>query len=276
MKLRKNIILKLDTNGFILTKQRAKKILDSKIDYLSISLDTLEEDLYDQVRNQGKFSTVMDNLKYLLDYKKEHNCPTHVEVTLLNSKLNIEGLPETIMRISRLGLDEVNCGVAQRLFETDKDIFILDEKDPGKIKHYRSIFRKAQQVCAKCSMINTQRSIDYILEMLDNGKNQGFRQQEKLCYCGIYSPFIFSDGTMLPCCFAVMATLSNKSYMKAMNMGNVLKDGFERVWREEKARQVRRLALEKRNSFAFCQHCLYDESGLFTVLNKISSFVYRV
>ncbi len=270
----RRIVTKLDSNGMILDESRARRIVDSGLDFLSVSLDTAVEEMYDRVRNEGKLGRVLDNLRTLVAYRNERGASTHVEVTLLCSKLNIEGLPESVRRVAGLGLDEVNCGLAQRLYETDNDIFVLEDKDPKNLACYREILVQAAKAAHEAGLTRTAASIAQMQEQLD-GAGDGKAARERVCYFGLYSPFVYSDGTMLPCCNAAMPALDSESCMKAMRMGNVFEAGFNAVWHGDKARQVRRSVLENRERFAYCSRCLYDESGLLGWPRRLSRLFYR-
>lgn len=269
---KKKIIVKMDTNGRALTKELSEKILSAGLNYLSVSLDTLNEQSYDALTGtSGNLPRVLNNLFYLLEYKRKNKIHTNIEATLLTSKLNIDHLPETIKWISALGLDSVVCSLAMRRFDTDKDIFILNEKNKDKKNHHINVLKQSQQAAKELGLINLAKSIDWILDLINNKQPKA----KKLCYFGVYNSFILSDGTMLPCCIAAMSALSNNNYLKAMNMGNVFTDGFMNVWCGEKAQEVRRSILAEREAFAYCKKCTYDESELFKSFYRVSKLFYK-
>lgn len=272
---KKGIIVKMDTNGLALTKELCQEIFSTRLDYLSISLGTLNEQIYGKIHgcSSANLPIVLKNLFYLIEYKKNSKIRTHIEVTLLISKLNIAYLPETIRRISTLDLDSVLCGLAMRRFSTNNDIFILDERNEDKRNYYINIFKQSQETAKKFGLIDLVKSIDWILDLINNKQPQP--STEKLCYFSVYNPFILSNGTMIPCCIAAMSVLSNNSYLRAMSMGNVFTDGFMNVWQGKKAQKVRYSILVKRDTFAYCKKCTYDESGLFKSFYRMSKLFYK-
>ncbi len=262
----------MDTNGLALTKELSEKILSTGLNYLSVSLDTLNEQTYNTLtRTSGNLPIVLNNLSSLIEYKKKNKIHTHIEATLLISKINIDYLPETIKRIKMLELDSVFCSLAMRRFDTNNDIFILDEQSEDKKNYYINIFKQSKETAKKFGLINLAKSIDWILNLINNKQPK----TKRLCYFGIYNSFILSDGTMLPCCIAAMSALSNNNYLKAMSMGNVFADGFMNVWHGKKAKKVRYSILAERDSFAYCKKCIYDESGLFKSFYRMSKLFYK-
>ncbi len=270
---KKKIIVKMDTNGLALTKELSEKIFSTGLDYLSVSLDTVNEDIYSKIRSSGNLPIVLNNLSYLTECKKKNKVHTRIEVTLLISKLNIEYLPETIERISTLDLDSVLCRLAMRRFDTNNDIFILDEQNEDNKNYYINILKQSKGRAEKLGLINLARSIDRMLNLINSEQAQP--KTKKLCYFGIYNPFILSDGTMLPCCIAAMSVLSNNNSFRRMNMGNVFTDGFMNVWHGKEAQKVRYFTLIERDTFAYCKQCTYDESGLFKTSYTISKLFHK-
>lgn len=269
---KKKIIVKMDTNGLILTKEFSKRILSTGLDYLSVSLDTLNEQIYNTLtRTSGNLPKVLNNLSSLIEYKKKNKIHINLEATLLISKLNIEYLPETIKRISMLSLDSASCSLAMRGFDTNNDIFILDEQNENKKNYYIHIFKQSRETAKKFGLINLAKSIDWILNLINNKQSES----KKLCYFGIYNSFILSDGTMLPCCIAAMGVLSNSNYLRAMKMGNVFTDGFMAVWHGKKAQKVRYSILAQRDTFAYCKNCVYNEDSLFKSFYRVSKLFYK-
>ena len=50
------------TNGTLLDNEMSEKIVDTKLDMLWLSLDSLEEESYENIRSGAKFNSVMDNI----------------------------------------------------------------------------------------------------------------------------------------------------------------------------------------------------------------------
>ncbi len=65
----KNFKTNIATNGYLINKEMSKKIADSGLDSLIISLDSLKEETHDYLRGvKGVYQKVMDTIVYLDKY----------------------------------------------------------------------------------------------------------------------------------------------------------------------------------------------------------------
>lgn len=65
--------LQLATNGYFLTPERAGKILDMGVDFISFSLDVNHQDIYKKIRQQSDFERVFFNVFNFLKEKQDRN-----------------------------------------------------------------------------------------------------------------------------------------------------------------------------------------------------------
>lgn len=72
------------------------------------------------------------------------------------------------------------------------------------------------------------------------------RRSQKLCHRMWAHPVITWDGFLLPCCFDKNATYS---------IGNLKQSSFCKIWKEEKAVQLRISTLGNRSSLDICRNC---------------------
>ena len=86
----------LTTNGSLLTKDKAERLAESGLFMVDVSLDAFNKETYDKVRNGLPFNKVIDNVKYLLDYKEKANSPLKVMVSFVKQNDNISELENFI------------------------------------------------------------------------------------------------------------------------------------------------------------------------------------
>ena len=87
----------LNTNGALLTPDRASELIEAGLSKINISLDGIGE-VHDQLRNApGLYQGVMD----ILDYLTRHT-PLAVTVVSLITGINASGLPEMVRRLMTL------------------------------------------------------------------------------------------------------------------------------------------------------------------------------
>ena len=63
----------LNTNAMFMDKEMSRKIIDSGVSEVIVSLDGITKKTYESIRVGGNFETVMENLEYLLKLKNELN-----------------------------------------------------------------------------------------------------------------------------------------------------------------------------------------------------------
>jgi len=71
-----NIITSVSTNFVTITKEDTEKLIDAGLDYLIVGLDGATEEVYQRVRPGGKLETVVENIKYLVNKKKQRKSKT--------------------------------------------------------------------------------------------------------------------------------------------------------------------------------------------------------
>ncbi len=101
-----NLSVGILTNGSLLTKDTLEKVIQSRIDFISISLDAYSKQTYEKIRTGLDFNTVQKNLEELLQSKFDN---THVAVEYVLQKSNVSEF-EAFKRYwsSRVGAVMVN------------------------------------------------------------------------------------------------------------------------------------------------------------------------
>lgn len=64
--------IQLASNALILSHKLAEELIDSEIDFISFSLDTIDDELYKSSRRAGDLKTSMDNVKYMGSMCREY------------------------------------------------------------------------------------------------------------------------------------------------------------------------------------------------------------
>lgn len=83
-----NIMFQIDTNGILLTKELYEKLnLRGKIKDLRISIPGATEKTYNKIVCNGNFSSVMKNLKFIVEEKEKGNIES-ITITMVISKYN--------------------------------------------------------------------------------------------------------------------------------------------------------------------------------------------
>lgn len=87
-------IVLITTNGHLLNDTIREKILDSKLDYIRISLNATCVSEYKKLMNSDKFELVESNIKKLFESKRKINSKLKVGIQILDTQKNKENFSE--------------------------------------------------------------------------------------------------------------------------------------------------------------------------------------
>ncbi len=92
----------ISTNGYLIDEGMAKKIVDSHLEVLAISLDGVKAETHDWVRGvKGSYARVMDALGYVHKYRRD---TPHVSILTLILEKNLEELPALVQWAQHSGV----------------------------------------------------------------------------------------------------------------------------------------------------------------------------
>lgn len=187
------LITGIVTNGTLITDDVAKKLADSGIDHIHVSLDAVGA-MQDEIRNsKGCFERVDSAIKNLLKYRGTYKY--HIGISCVVSGLNIGTLEEVFKYADDMGLDSValqpffihqmrDAKMAQRFRVPPEKIPVLTRKIKYLAKKYPHLQRS--------SAFYTNNIPQYFLDPKVKGTS---------CFGGGLTINIFPDGTIGPCYF---------------------------------------------------------------------------
>ena len=181
------------------------------IDRLVCSIDGATKDTYERIRVGAQFDKVIGNIKTLVETKRRHGTSfPELSFHYIISKDNYLEVPEFVEMVHDItNRDNIGIMLSHLLhnFEQIEDmVFELPED-----------IRRTTISIAKKSGIK-----------ITWGKNAREKKQP-IGKCTEWTmPFIFVDGTVIPCCAGNEA--NRRDYQIEHRMGNILEEDFERVW----------------------------------------------
>jgi len=168
---------KIATNGMFMDARVSKKLIDSKLDYISISLDGATEATYRVFRINGDFFRVLNNIRNLVRIRNKLNSPMQIEIQFIIMRHNQHEL-EKIERLSRLlGVD---------------------------ILRYKTILVKRKEW-------------QFLLPDRPEYNRYRHLNRSKKCLKPSKEIVINSDGTVLPCCYIVGPDIKRYGLGNAFN-----------------------------------------------------------
>jgi len=94
------------TNGTLIDKKTAERIMDSGLNMIAVSLDSTKPTIHDEMRGiDGAFKGSVKGIKNLVEAKKKERCGPLLEVWTTISNLNLEELYDIALFTKKLGVE---------------------------------------------------------------------------------------------------------------------------------------------------------------------------
>lgn len=214
---RRNIYTATSTNAHYLTPEMCKKIVESGLDKLIISIDGTTQEVYESYRIGGKLSKVLDGTKNMVAAKKQLRSRTpHLVFQFLVVRPNEHQINEVKQLAKSLGVDEVTFKTAQVYdYEYGNDLIPLQSK----YSRYKRLSNGTYQI--KNKLLNH-------------------------CWKMWQSCVITWDGKVVPCCFDKDAKYQ---------LGDLSKESFKSIWLSDPYKQFRQSLLQSRKEIDICTNC---------------------
>ena len=200
----KGLAVRLSSNLYAMKHEDLEKIVDSGLDHIRISLDGASEETYVKYRVGGHFQQVFDNMKTLIEIKKQ--CRSKfplIEWQFLVMKHNEHEIP----RARRLAM------------ETGVDIFTLGKIGFGEAPYDGTCNKDLMEEWLPRH--NSEYRFDYDGKFMYN----------TACFFLWETVTLNWDGGLAPCC-----VLDDQR----QDFGNALEKPFKRIWNNELYQSSRR------------------------------------
>jgi MoaA/NifB/PqqE/SkfB family radical SAM enzyme len=225
---KKGITMSVNTNGYIIDENLARKIIDSNIDSIHVSIDGSESE-HDFIRgHKGSFKKALQAVENLNKYKKNNNKVFMDSVISRNNILIIDKIVELAIK---LDVDGVSLQALMPNFAGNyKPLWYNDNPFwPKNTKQIQSAFTGLYQYKKRLNSFILN-SMDNLREIEKYYLDPGGYQEKIRCYVGFNSMIITADGDMLLCHFM------NK-------VGNILRDDPEKMWKSFPVKRIRKSIL---------------------------------
>jgi radical SAM protein with 4Fe4S-binding SPASM domain len=103
------ITVGFNTNATLLTERRARELVESRVDWLHVSLDGADAGTYEKIRDGAHFDGVVANLAGLVRVKHEAGSRTPwIRVVFVVMRQNVAQLPDLVRLLGSIGVDELH------------------------------------------------------------------------------------------------------------------------------------------------------------------------
>jgi radical SAM protein with 4Fe4S-binding SPASM domain len=213
----KKIYTATSTNAHFLDDEKAKKIVESGLDRLIISIDGTTQETYEQYRIGGSLEKVFAGTKNVVQWKRQLKSKTpHLIFQFLVVRHNESQVDELNKLAEDIGVNEIAFKTAQVYeYEHGNDLIPLNEK----------YSRYKKNADGRWSIKN---------KLLNH------------CWKMWHSCVITWDGKIVPCCFD-----KDASHV----MGSLQQKSFSEIWNGESYRNFRESLLKSRSEIEICKNC---------------------
>jgi len=214
---RHKIRIFLSSNLNILDEKMAEDLIESKLDYLIVSLDGTTQESYEKYRVGGDFDKVINNLRLIIDKKIQKNTPyPRIVIQPVILKHNEQEVPKLSALADSLGVK----------------MFIRQGMLGG--EGHSPPVTKDHALARKWLSQNRKYHKDY-----DYLSDKPYLKTEP-CFYLWKAVAINWDGTVFPCCWL---------YENKYSVGNIMEQDFETIWNNEVYVSSRSLFARRKSTF---------------------------
>jgi tungsten cofactor oxidoreducase radical SAM maturase len=238
------------TNGSYLTEKNIQELIDLKLDILFTSLDSPDEDGYNEIRQGADFQSVTRNVTKLQTMKQEQKTKyPELGIEFVAMKNNFDTLPRLIRMARNLKASQIIISNLIPYHESMKDEIVYDMDDTGSMFGKESL---RTTVFAQMSnmKLRTERTCKFV-------------KDKSLC--------INYQGNVSPC-YALMHSYDcyiygRKKQMHPCYLGNVNEKKISDIWMNSGYVNFRRVVNE--NQFPSCADCKSLDGCSYTDSNEM-------
>ncbi|MBN2764743.1 MAG: radical SAM protein [Paludibacteraceae bacterium] len=205
------------TNAMLLNSENARKLVESGLDKLIVSVDGATQEVYEQYRKGGKLERALEGIRFVQEWKQKLGSRTpFVEMQFIVFGTNEHQIGEVKRLAKSSGADSLTLKTAQ----------IYDFESPNPLHTSLSRYSRYRK----------QSDGSYVLK--NPLKNR--------CRRVISGAVLNVKGEVLTCCFDKGSEFS---------YGSVTDADFMTLWQNKKATDFRKAVYTNRKQFEMCRNC---------------------
>lgn len=224
----KNILTGITTSGSLLNKNLNKKILKSGLDYLTLSIESIDKKTYERIRIGAKLEDVKKNIEDFIKQKKIINPKCQVVLNVVLQKENIKQIFDIIKYASKIYVNAICLLNLENNYRKEHNTLVENGKIYG--LSYKRLVAEFKNWKEQAKDLN----VKLFLPPIKAYKN-------KNCVFNYSAPIVTCDGFINPCC-----RMQEFKY----KMGNIFKDELRNIWNSKKYKIFRNKKTH------FCKFCL--------------------
>ena len=211
------------SNGLLLRKEKLQRILDAGVDWICISMDGADAEMYEKIRIGSNFERVCENVGNIAGLRSGNHPKTMINFVLMD--LNFHQMEEIVRLAARLGVDQINfkqCDVIRG--ESGKGHGLFGATETKEIRRLKKSLQKARRLAKKLNILTTTFSF--------TPEEQPVCEQDPRD-----SLFIRYDGHAAPCINLAIGGpttfLGQEVIMPSVHYGRLPDDDLMDLWQSE-------------------------------------------
>ena len=211
------------SNGLLLTEEKLKKILDAGVNWMCISMDGADAEMYNKIRVGSNFDRVCEHVANIATLRSGNIPKTMINFVLMD--INCHQMEDMVQLAARLGVDQLNfkqCDVIRG--QEGKGFGLFASEESREIRRLQKSLEKARRLAKRLNLKTTAFA---------------FTPQE-LSVCEQDprdSLFIRYDGIVAPCINlalgGVTTFLGQEVNMPSVHYGKLPGDDLMDLWESE-------------------------------------------
>jgi MoaA/NifB/PqqE/SkfB family radical SAM enzyme len=218
----RGINAEFSSNATLLSADKAEALIKSGLFQLTVSIDGASKDVYEKIRINAQYETVIENLRQFVAIRSELNKERpYLRINIVVTADNIFELSDILKIAKSLGIKEVR---ASPIVPPHPD---LNSLLPDVVL-WKEATRKARRSAH-------QLGIDLICSgpsaQITGGKQSTGHSPNSKCKLPWLAPYIRVDGYVMPCC--------NTSDQRLLGEANIFMQDFYTIWNNNEFQDFR-------------------------------------
>lgn len=187
----------INTNGTLLTPENLQKIYLCGIAQITVSLDGTSVEVNDNIRGEGVFDTVCENLRKTVAFFKENDSDMIIQVAMVLTKRNYLFAHEMPKLLSSMGIHNLSI---LKLYECGNVIDNMNDLQLDDESYVRTV-SKILIESYRCQVFTQVDCKPLALELMNTRYGFGIKMENHFLKCPAVEKILFMDykGAIFPC-----------------------------------------------------------------------------
>jgi len=248
----KGIRVSINSNCALIDEPLAKKLVESGLHLLKISMDSADPKIYKAIRGASLEPTIKGIKTLVRTREEKRSFRPQLWFNSIIMRNNYKNLDEILILGDKLKIDLVRFKPINTLWSGQNNNSAIEKKD---------LEKEVERGIELGRSLNVKHNLGDLLERLKADIYQ--RPKENIpCYSPWTELYIQYYGGVRLCC---------EFYSKKDDIGNILEEDFKKIWNGKKIRQIRREFKRGNTYLSACRSCNRFQKNIL-LYNKIKKF----